>query len=138
VSLGGLIAGATLFTALATLYIGKVIDQNKPRVALRWGTIATSALWFLRPLLKMPGPIFLSDMAGRTARNTTFVTMTAIGYERALKEQNVILRAVFYEQGFALGKTFIGTLIIVASLLLPPMTAAFLMAGLVSLLYLLF
>lgn len=135
--LGGLIAVASLLTALATLYIGKVVDQNHPRRVLAWGTIVTAVVWLTRPFLRLIAPVFISDTLGRIGKNTTFVPMTAMTYERALQEKNVIPRAVFYEQGFALAKSLAPALIIVASLAMPTFTAAFVIAGAVSFLYLL-
>ncbi len=135
VEFGGLIALATLVTAFATLYIGKVVDRNQPRRALAWGTIVTAVVWLTRPFMKLVAPVLISDTLGRIAKNTTFVPMTAMTYERALQEKNIIPRAVFYEQGFALAKSLAPALIIVASLIMPTFTAAFIIAGVVSLLY---
>lgn len=136
--LGGLIALASLITALATLYIGRVVDRNQPRRALAWGTVVTAVVWLTRPFFRLVGPVFISDSIGRIAKNTTFVPMTAITYERALREKNVIPRAVFYEQGFALAKSLAPAVIILLGLFMPTFTAAFIVAGVTSLLYLLF
>lgn len=133
--LGGLIALATFVTALATLYIGQIIDRNRQRQALDWGTIITALVWVVRPVLQMVPSVFISDTLGRIAKNTTFVAMTNISYERALKEKSIILRAVFYEQGFAIAKMIAPAIILVLSLSMPTFTAAFLFAGLISLLY---
>ncbi len=134
---GGLIALATLLTALATLYIGQVVDHHHQRRALDWGTVLTAVVWLTRPFLHLVAPVFFSDTIGRIAKNTTFVPMTAITYERALTENNVIPRAVFYEQGFALAKSLAPVAILILGLSLPIFTAAFLYAGLISLLYML-
>lgn len=138
VSLGGLIALATLLTAVATLSIGKMIDKNQPRRALAWGTAVTAVVWLFRPWLRLASSVFLSDTAGRIARNTTFVTMTSIGYERSLQQKKVIERSVFYEQGFAIGKSLMAALIIILSASFPTLTVSFLLASALSLLYLLF
>lgn len=134
---GGLIALTTLMTALATLYIGQLVDRNHQRQALDWGTLLTSLVWLFRPILRLVGPVFISDTLGRIGKNTTFVPITSITYERALKENNVIPRAVFYEQGFALAKSFAPAVILVLGLTMPTFTAAFVYAGLVCWLYLL-
>lgn len=136
--MGGAIAVATLITAIVTLYIGKLIDSNNPVKTLRFGALATAVVWFLRPMLNTIGLVFTSDTFGRIAKNTTFVTLTTASYGKALRENQVIERSVMYEQGFALGKTFIAAVIIIAASFLSPFTAAFVAASAVSLLYLLF
>jgi MFS family permease len=136
--MGGAIAIATFITAIVTLYIGRAIDHNQQSQALRWGAWATVANWLLRPFLKSVGLVFISDTTGRVAKNTTFVTLTATSYNKALREHQVIERSVLFEQGFALGKTCIAAVIIIISSFVSPFTASFVAAGAVSLLYLLF
>lgn len=137
IKLGGLAALATMVTAVVTLYIGKIVDKHQTRRALTWGTIVTAVVWLTRPFLRLAPAVFLSDTIGRIAKNTTFVPMTAITYERALREKTVVSRAIFYEQGFALAKSVAPAVIIILSLVMPTFTAAFVLAGAVSLLYLL-
>ncbi|MBI5466762.1 MAG: MFS transporter [Candidatus Kerfeldbacteria bacterium] len=137
-NLGGAIAVATLITGLVTLYIGKVIDRHQTKRALRWGAIVTAFIWITRPLLKGIPAVFTSETIGRIAKNTTFVPLTAMTYERALGENQIIERSVFYEQGFALAKTLIAAVIIILAQFLSPFTASFVAAAAVSLLYLLF
>lgn len=134
---GGLIALATLVTALATLYIGKMVDEHHQRRALDWGAIGTALVWLTRPFLRFVPGVFASDTFGRIAKNTTFVPVTAITYDRALREKNIIPRAVFYEQGFALAKVVAPAAILVLGMSMSIFTAAFVFAGLISLLYLL-
>lgn len=136
--MGGAIAVATFITALVTLYIGKLIDNKKPVRALRVGAAVTVVTWLLRPLLTTIGFVFTSDTIGRIAKNTTFVTLTTASYSKALREKRVIERSVLFEQGFALGKTFIAALIIILAAFVSPFTASFLAAGAVSLLYFMF
>ena len=137
-TMGGAIAIATLITALVTLYIGKLIDANQPIKTLRYGAIASAAVWALRPLLNTIGLVFTSDTIGRIAKNTTFVTLTTASYSKALRENQIIERSVMFEQGFAIGKTFIAAAIIILASFVSPFTAAFLAAAAVSLLYLVF
>lgn len=136
--MGSAIAVATLITAIVTLYIGRLIDHNQPRKTLRIGAWVTVVNWLLRPVMKTIGLVFVSDTAGRVAKNTTFVTLTATSYNKALREGQVIERSVLFEQGFAIGKTCIAAIIIIISYYLSPFTASFIAAGAVSLLYLLF
>lgn len=136
--MGGAIAIATFITALVTLYIGKLIDTNRPVKTLRYGALASVVVWAFRPFLKTIGMVFTSDTFGRIAKNTTFVTLTTASYSKALRENQVIERSVLFEQGFAIGKTFIAAAIIVLSAFLSPFTASFFAASAVSLLYLVF
>ncbi len=136
--MGGAIAVATLITAIVTLYIGKVVDRKQPQMALRIGGWLTILNWLVRPWIKTVGLVFSSETIGRIAKNTTFVTLTATSYNKALREGQVIERSVLFEQGFSLGKTFIAAAIIVISSVVSPFTAAFIAAGTVSFLYLLF
>ncbi len=136
--MGGAIAAATFITALVTLYIGKLIDKRQPVRTMRIGAIVTIVTWMLRPFLKTIGLIFVSETFGRIAKNTTFVTLTTASYSKALREQQVIERSVLFEQGFAIGKTFIAAVIIVISAYVSPFTASFIVAGAVSSLYLIF
>lgn len=137
-NMGGAIAVATLITAVVTLYIGKLIDRKQPKRALRWGSLVTALVWVTRPILRGLPLVFASDTVGRIAKNTTFVPLSAMTYERALKERNVIERSVFYEQGFAIAKTLIAAVIIILAEHMTAFHAAFLTAAAVSLLYLLF
>ncbi len=136
--MGGAIAIATFITAAVTLYIGKLIDHHQPVRTLRFGALASVIIWALRPLLKTIGMVFISDTFGRIAKNTTFVTLTTASYGKALGENQVIERSVMFEQGFALGKTFIAALVIILASFISPFTAAFIAASAVSLLYLVF
>lgn len=137
-SIGGAVAVATLLTALATLYIGKLIDQGRRPLALRWAGIITALGWLVRPWLQAIPAVFTSDTIGRIAKNATFVSLTSLTYEKAVKEQSPIERGVFYEQGFGIAKVFIAAVIIVLMKWLEPFTAAFLAAGLVAFFYLIF
>lgn len=136
--MGGAIAVATLITAVVTLYIGKLIDKHHPKSTLRWGAVLSACVWFIRPFARTIGLIFISDTAGRIAKNTTFVTLTTASYGKAVQESQVIERSVFFEQGFALGKTFIAAVIIILASFTSPFTAAFFAAAGVSLLYFVF
>ncbi len=137
-SIGGAVAAATLVTALVTLYIGKVIDQGRRPLALRWASIITALGWFVRPWLRAVPLVFASDTVGRIVKNTTFVSLTSITYEKALKEHSLTERAVFFEQGFAIAKMLMAAGVIILMNWLQPFTAAFMAAGAVSFLYLVF
>lgn len=136
-SIGGIVALATLITAVYTIFIGRILDRGKWRQTLRWGGLLNIVVWATRPLIRSVTGVFLSDTAGRISQNTLYVTMTDVTYERALREPNLIERAMFFEQGLSLGKVVIAALIIIIAQWVPPFTAAFLLAGAMSGLYLL-
>lgn len=137
-SIGGVVAGATMITALVTLYVGKAIDDGRRRSVLRWSGVVTALIWIIRPLLKVPVIVFISDAAGRIFKNSTYVSLTAITYERAQQEKQPIARSIFYEQGFAIAKTLIALAVVALAAWMNPITAAFILAAVVSLGYLIF
>lgn len=137
-SIGGAVAAATLVTALVTLYIGRLIDRGQRPVALRWASIVTAVGWFIRPWLQSVPLVFASDTLGRIAKNTSFVSLTSITYEKALKQRSLVGRAVFFEQGFSIAKLLMAAAVIVLMEWLSPFTAAFMAAGVVSFMYLIF
>lgn len=137
-SIGGVVAGATLITALVTLYIGKVVDDGRRRWVLRWSGAITALIWVIRPLLKLPVVVFISDACGRIFKNSTYVSMTAITYEHAQREGQLIARSILYEQGFAIAKTLMALAVVVLAVQVNPFTAAFILAAVASLGYLIF
>lgn len=137
-ALGWAVALATLVTAMTILYLGKIIDRGGRGRLIRWGTWLTAANWLVRPWLRHVPAVLTSDLLGRIAKNSTFVGITSLTYEKALKERTIIERSVFFEQGFALGKAFIAAAVIVLMTWIEPFAAAFWAASAVSLLYLFF
>jgi MFS family permease len=136
-NMGEAIALATLITALVTLISGRWLDRGHWRPLLKVGGLLTAVVWFTRPWLNSIVGVFTSDTFGRIGGNTTWVTNADVTYERALKEQNVIGRSIMFEQGLSIGKALIAVLVIIVSAWWPPFTAAFILAGVFSLGYLL-
>lgn len=137
-SIGGILTGATLLTALVTLLFGRAVDQGKPHHLLRIGGVMTALVWITRLAVNSTPAVFISDTLGRIFKNSTFVPLTSMTYERALKERRVIERSVFYEQGFAIGKTLAALAVFIIAHFVSPFTAAWVLAAFVSLFYLLF
>src|SRR4029079_7829989 len=91
--MGGAVAAATFITAIFTLYIGKLIDHNRPKKTLRIGAMVSALVWISRPWLSKIGLVFASDTVGRIAKNTTYVTLTTASYGKAVLEKQVIERS---------------------------------------------
>lgn len=133
---GGAVAAATLITALCTLALGEYLDRHQPRIPLRWATFATVLMWLTRPFLHALKFVFLSDTLGRLVKNGSFVALSSIVYQRARDEQRYIRHAVVFEQGFSVAKTLVALFVIVLSHWWSPFTVSFVVAGMVSLFYL--
>jgi len=103
VEIGALVAGATLITALVTLYIGKITDDNKKVTTLRLSTIFYSLGWVARLFFMLPFQVFLIDSWSRTGKNMVVVPLTAITYDQA-REHSVMDIVIFYEMSLVVGK----------------------------------
>lgn len=134
-SIGIIIALTTLVTSVIVLYIGHLTDfKNKFRL-LKFGSVLTSASAFLRILVGGSLGVFLTDTFSRVAKNFISVPLTAITYERAQKT-SVMKTIVFYEMALILGKILACLIVYFLFFILPSsFTAAFIVAGLMSLLY---
>ncbi len=134
----GLIVGASaLLTAIATLLIGKWTDRTSKHNVLASGGAVTAGVWLLRTLFRTTPLVFLLDTVGRLSHNTTFVSMTTMTYDRA-HEDDYSWHGVYYEQGFAIAKSLVALFVIVLASVADPFQGAFVLAGIVSLFYLVF
>lgn len=134
----GLLVGASAFlTAIATLFVGKWTDKTAKHHVLNTGGIATAAAWLIRLFAQSAPGVFLLDTVSRISRNTTYVSMTTMTYDRA-HEDDYSWHGVYYEQGFAIAKSLIAILIIGLAGIADPFQTAFVLSALVSLFYLVF
>jgi MFS family permease len=133
---GGAIAAATLITALCTLALGEYLDHHQPKIPLRFATIGTVMIWLTRPFVHAVQLVFLSDTLGRFVKNGSFVSLSSIVYRRARDDGRYIRHAVLFEQGFSIAKTLTALLVIIVAQWWSPFTVSFIVAGLISLLYL--
>lgn len=134
----GLIVGAGAFvTAMVTLMIGKWTDRTAKHNVLASGGVVTSGVWLLRAVFRSVPIVFLLDTFGRLSHNTTFVSMTTMTYDRAHAD-DYSWHGVYYEQGFAIAKTFMALLVIAFASIADPFQGAFVAASIVSLFYLVF
>jgi len=134
-SIGAVVAGATLFTSLIVLWIGRLTDKKDKRIVLKAGTILYSIGWLLRLLVTTGLQVFFVDTLSRVAKNTIYVPLAAMTYARACKG-SVMKEIVFFEMTLALSKV----MAILAVLLLlhffsAGFSAAFIVAGIMTLFY---
>lgn len=135
-SVGYIIAGATLFTSIIVLYVGKLIDKKGKHGVLRFSSIIYSLSWFLRILTSGAFGIFLVDTLSRTGKNMVSVALTTITYNRA-RNGGIMKQIIFFESALVLGK-ILAMLLVLGILVLfsvNPWIGIFILAGLFSLLY---
>ena len=136
-SIGSLVAAATLITTLALLYVGRMTDGDSGhrRSLLKIGSIFYSAAWWLRLLVSGPLAIFLVDTLSRLTKDVVVVPMMAMTYDQA-SATSVMKTVVFFEMSLVVGK-IIAILISLAALKFLPnsFAAMFVIAAGMSLLY---
>lgn len=133
--LGGLVAIASLVTALLTLASGKFSDRYGRGPIVRVGSTLIALFWVLRASVANVVGAFTVDTGSRIAKNITFVPFTATWYERAAKTSSPIARMVFYEQTLALGKVLGASLAIVILGFSGSFIPLFVLGGAFALLY---
>lgn len=136
--IGSLIAGATLITSLLVLYLGKISDRYSKHGILRVGSIIYFLNWLVRGFASRAWHILSLDAVSRMSKEMIWVPMTAMIYDTG-KRIGPLAHAVFFEQSLAIGKLLAACLVLIIVSILPsPWTAIFILAGLFSLLYLLY
>lgn len=136
-NLGILVGVSALITSIATLVAGKLTDRIPKKRVLSVSSLIQAGLWLVRLATRTHLPVFLTDVAGRATHNGVFVSLTTLTYDRA-HEDDYSWHGVYYEQGFALAKSLMAAVIIVIAAWFDPFNASFAIAGLSSLLYLIF
>ncbi|MCR4280683.1 MAG: MFS transporter, partial [Candidatus Komeilibacteria bacterium] len=102
-SIGWLIALSTLITAVMTLTIGRMTDEEDKRKVLRLGAWLYAASWLFRLVTKLPITIFFVDVFSSISKNVVSIPLTAITYENA-KNHTVMNSVIFFEMSLAVGK----------------------------------
>ena len=136
-SVGSLVAVATLVTTLVLLYVGRMTDGDSShrRSLLKIGSIFYSAAWWLRLLATGPLAVFLVDTLSRITKDVVVVPMMAMTYDHA-SETSVMKTVVFFEMSLVVGKILAILISLVALEFLPNSFAAmFVIAALMALLY---
>lgn len=136
VEIGSIIAVATLVTSLIALVVGKLFDRGKRNQIIISSTILYIITWPLRLLTRSGGSIFVLDSMQRIFKNTLYVPILADMYSHAGKNKFLLQSGVFYEQALSLGKVIALLVVMAATLFVDGFIAAFVVGGLMSLLYL--
>ncbi|MBU1148943.1 hypothetical protein KKI23_02515 [Patescibacteria group bacterium] len=134
-SIGAIVAGATFFTSIIILWVGKVTDKKDKRIILKIGTIIYSLGWFSRLFAATGLHVFFIDTISRVSKNIIYVPITALTYARACKG-SVMCEIVFFEMALVIGK--IAAILIILLLLQfvgSGFQAAFVVAGIMTLFY---
>ncbi len=132
---GGLVALASLLTAVATLAVGKLSDRRNRSPLVQLGSSFTALFWVLRAAVSTAAGAFAVDTGSRVSKNLLFVPFTTNWYARAATAPSPIARLVFFEQSLAVGKMLACVLGIALALAVPGYVALFVLAGAFALLY---
>lgn len=138
-SIGSLVALATLTTTLVLLYVGRMTDGDREerRSILKVGSIFSSAAWWLRLLIGGSLGVFLIDTLSRISKNVIVVPMMAMTYDQA-SATSVMKTVVFFEMSLVVGKILAIVLGVLALRYVDSSYsygALFVLAGLMTLLY---
>ncbi len=137
IEVGAVVAAATLVTAIATLYVGKLTDEHNKHEVLKLATVLYAFGWLARLVVQTPFGVFLADSWSRLTKNVVAVPLTAITYERA-KTRSIMDTVVCFEMSLVVGK-IVACLGLLVMLAVVPAAytwpAAWLMAACFALLY---
>lgn len=135
-TMGVVVALSTFVSGFAVVTIGRLTDRRGKRPVLRFGAFVTMIAWFLRLFVRSSGHVFAVDTLSRLSKNIIMVPLTARLYERAFAG-HVVRSVVFFEMWLTVGKILAAALVILATVFFPPgWSAAFIIAGLFTALYL--
>lgn len=135
--LGGVVAAATLLTAIFTLYIGNLTDRHSPRAVLGYGVLIYFISWLVRPFASSVGAVLGADALSRFSKNTVAVPFVQGLYSEAQNDNRVMKRVASFELGLSIAKmimALIAAVVVAAGL---PVWLVFILSGFVTLLYLL-
>lgn len=132
--LGAVASGATLATALVTLYIGKLVDRHRQGFLLHLGSTVTSLTWLARLAPLTAGLVVLLDTLSRTAKTIFYTPLLDLTFGRARRE-GPLKTTVFFEQALAVGKCLTAFLLVGIFSVTPDLRLAFVLAAAAALLY---
>lgn len=134
--IGGLVAVSMLVVTLATLYIGRLSNDEKyGKRIFKWSAILNSLVWLIKPFLTTLGGIFAIDAASRNIYNSLWVPFMASNYKKG--EQTGFLKyMIFFEMNLAISKAVFAWLLIIVLCFTQSWFVLFAITGGVGLLYL--
>jgi hypothetical protein len=136
--LGFISAASIIVATLAYLYIGHITDKHDRRTVLRSGSIFYFFGWLFRVMARSGLGILMIDAYSRISKQAVVIPMMSDIYQEA-KEENVMDTVVFFEMALTIGKILAILLaVVLLQIFTPGWNAVFVLAGLLSLLYLKF
>ncbi len=128
---GGVFSLAFILSIIFVFIIGRVTDKYKVQT-LRFGATLNTILWAVRILVKTPFFVFLTTFLSKIFGDTVNISFDSLCYQRAKSQclNYIMFREVSIQAGIVL---LFGLL-----MLFPNFLFAFILAGLGTLLYLLF
>lgn len=103
-SLGSLVGGTTLLTALALLYLGRRTDHGNKRSVLKMGSFFLAAVTALRLGAVTSGSVFWADAASRFAKRLVNVPLLSLVYAEGRQTHHVMHNALLFEMSLVIGK----------------------------------
>lgn len=125
---------ASLVAAVFALVIGKITDQYTKRVLIKIGAFFSALVWFARLVATNVWNVFALDTMSRASKEMSFIPISTLTYLRATST-HVMPYVVFFEQSLAIGKLLACLLGMLAFYLTGSFVVLFILAGLISLLY---
>jgi len=133
----GTLSSVTIFlTAIFGLFIGRIVDKKGGRQMLRFSTIGYSIVWFVRLAVKSTLGVFVVDGFSRIFSQGLGIPMQALVYDKGTERGNLNF-GVFFEMALVVGKMLIAWVLFVVFLYTQNIGIAFVLGGVLSLLYLL-
>ena len=137
-ALGVLAAISTAVTMFIFLYIGRLADKSNRRFLIRYGAIFYFFSWLFRLLSRSIFGVFLIDAYARVAKQAIATPVTTKTYEKA-QDGSVMSAVTFFEMSLVLGKIIAMVVaLVLLQFFVPGWNAMFILAGLMTLFYLLF
>jgi len=136
--LGVITAIATFATTALFLYIGKITDKSNPKNILKLGAVLYFFGWLFRIFFRNIWGVFLIDTFSRITKQAIAVPILAQTYFKS-RHSSEMEGVIAYEMSLVIGKIIAIVLAIaLISVIGVSWNALFVLAGLMSLLYLLF
>jgi len=136
-SVGSLVAGATLLMMAILLYVGKLTDNGNKRSVLRGGVIVSVVSWIMRIFMATPFGVFAAETITRIGRTTVQVPLTTLTYDRA-RQGSVMETVIQFEMSLIAGKILTAGILLLIFTAVPQewfWNIAFGLAGVMTLLY---